>query len=71
MGAQMAASHGKSFFSVLLDAARRAADYSRMQGLPRHYLDDAGLTPAEIDAALTDAGVVDRFASTRSLAHSV
>jgi hypothetical protein len=68
---QPAAKVGKSILDALLAAARRAADYSRLQGLPRHYLDDAGVTPAEFDSALADAGVVDRFASTRSLAHSV
>jgi len=32
--------------------ARRAADRRRLVGLPRRYLDDAGITPADFDAAL-------------------
>jgi hypothetical protein len=62
---------GQSILNLLVAAARRAADYSRLQGLPRHYLDDAGLTPAEFHAALADVGVVDRRESTSTLAHSV
>ena len=57
---------GQSLLNMLADAARRAQDYSRLQGLPRRYLDDAGLTPAELDAALGVA--TDREAS---LAHGV
>jgi hypothetical protein len=73
MAALASASHGswsnpgKSLLAMLADAARRAQDYSRLQGLSRRYLDDAGLTPAELDAAL---GVAD-LEATLPFAHSV
>jgi hypothetical protein len=66
-----ASRNGQSFLDLLAAAARRAADYSRFQGMSRRYLDDAGVTPGELDAALAQAGVLGRCELTRALAHSV
>jgi hypothetical protein len=57
---------GQSLLNLLAEAARRAQDYSRFQGLSRRYLDDAGLTPAELDAALGVASDLEP-----ALAHGV
>jgi hypothetical protein len=73
MAARLSASHNTGFnlFSMIVERARRAADYSRLAGLQRRYLDDAGLTPAEFDAAIDGMVAYDRAGTTASLAHSV
>jgi hypothetical protein len=62
---------GQGFFSMIVERARRAADYSRLAGLDRRYLDDVGLTPAEFEAAIDDVVAFERPATTASLVHSV
>ena len=62
---------GQSILNLLAASARRAADYSRLQGLGRRYLDDAGLTPAEFETALANVGVLSKGAPAMALAHSV
>ena len=59
-----------STLAMIVERARLAADYSRLAGLSRHFLDDAGLTPAELDAAI-DGVAFEHGASAGSLAHSV
>jgi len=75
MAASFTTSHGswvgQSILNLLAASARRASDYSRLQGLSRRYLDDAGVTPAEFEAALGNIGVVGQSASAAALAHSV
>lgn len=61
------AARGQYILNLVGEAARRAADRSRFAALSRRYLDDAGLTPGELYAALRGAGALD----PRALAHSV
>ena len=46
---------GQHILNLVGEAARRAADRSRFASLPRRYLDDVGMTPGELDAALSGA----------------
>ena len=62
---------GHSFLNMIVERARRASDYSRLAGLQRRYLDDAGLTPAEFDAAIDDIVAFESRGTTASLTHSV
>ena len=62
---------GQGFLSMIVERARRAADYSHLAGLQRRYLDDVGLTPAEFDAAIDDVVAFERPETTASLVHSV
>jgi hypothetical protein len=73
MSAHLVASSSKSqsIIGMIVERARRAADYSRLAGLQRRYLDDAGVTPAEFDAAIDDVVSFERQGSLASLAHSV
>ncbi len=73
MAARLLASNNKglNIICMIVERARRAADYSRLVGLQRRYLDDAGVTPAEFDAALDDVVAFERQGSMASLAHSV
>jgi len=61
----------QSLLNVIVERARRAADYSRLAGLQRRYLDDAGLTPAEFNAAIDDVVAFERQGTPASFAHSV
>lgn len=58
---------GQSVLNMLASSARRAADYSHFQGLSRRYLDDAGLTPGQLDAAV--ASVFSRSQSMMTVLH--
>jgi hypothetical protein len=60
-----------NFLTLIVERARRAADYSRLAGLQRRHLDDAGLTPAELGAAIEGVVAFESLGSTDSLAHSV
>lgn len=60
-----------STLSMIVSRARLAADYSRLAGLPLRYLDDAGLTPAELDAGIDGSVLIAHGAAGASLAHSV
>ena len=59
-----------STLALIVERARIAADYSRFAALPGRYLDDAGLTRGELDAAI-DGVAFENFGTTASLAHSV
>ena len=61
----------QQILNSLAASARRAADHSRLQGLSRRYLDDAGVTPGELDAALDHFGFIGRREPTTILTHSV
>ena len=65
------AAMGQHILNLVGEAARRAVDRSRFAALPRRYLDDVGMTPGELDAALPGAGEVDPRIAPSALAHSV
>ena len=62
---------GQYILTRVADAARRAADRSRFAALPRRYLDDVGMTFADLDAALPGMDASDPRNSLCTLAHSV
>ena len=62
---------GQHILNLIGEAARRAADRSRFAALSRRYLDDVGMTPGELDAALLGAGDIDPRIAPSALAHSV
>lgn len=41
---------GKYFLTFIRGVARRAADDRRLTGMPRRYLEDVGMVPAETPA---------------------
>jgi hypothetical protein len=43
---------GQHILNFLATPARSAAERHRLAGLPRRYLDDAGMTRADLDVAL-------------------
>ena len=65
------AATGQYILNQIGEAARRAADRSRFAALSRRHLDDAGMTPGELEAALPGAGEVDSRIAPSALAHSV
>ena len=65
------AAAGKLILNLIGEAARRAADNSRFAALSRRYLDDAGMTPGELGAALPGLGGLDPRNTPSALAHSV
>jgi hypothetical protein len=62
---------GQHILNLVGEAARRAVDNSRFAALSRRYLDDAGMTPGELSAALPGLGGLDPRNSPSALAHSV
>ena len=62
---------GQHILNQIGEAARRAADRSRFAALSRRYLDDAGMTPGELGAALPGLGGLDPRNTPSALAHSV
>ena len=62
---------GQHILTRVANAARRAADRSRFAALPRRYLDDVGMTFADLDAALPGMNASDPRNSPCTLAHSV
>jgi len=65
------AATGQYILNLVRESARRAADRSRLAALSRRHLDDAGMTPGELVAALPGAGDVDPRIAPSALAHSV
>ena len=65
------AAAGQYILNLVGEAARRAADRSRFAALSRRHLDDVGMTPGELDAALPGAGAGDPRIAPSALAHSV
>ena len=61
------AAAGQHILNLVGEAARRAADRGRYAALPRRYLDDVGMTPAE----LPFSDVADLRNDPVTLAHSV
>lgn len=62
---------GQHILNRVVAAAQRAADRSRFAALSRRYLDDAGMTLAELDAALPGMDAHDPRNTPTVLAHSV
>jgi len=62
---------GQHILNHIAAAARRAADRSRIAGLPRRYLDDVGMTFADLDRALPGMDVHDPRNAPSALAHAV
>ena len=65
------AAAGQHILNLIGEAARRAADRGRYAALPRRYLDDVGMTRAELDAALPISEVADLRNAPVTLTHSV
>ncbi len=62
---------GKYILDLVGEAARRATDRSRLAALSRRYLDDVGMTPGELSAALPGVCGFDPRNTPSALAHSV
>ena len=62
---------GQHILTLVAAAAQRAADRSRFAALPRRHLDDAGMTLADLDAALPGMDASDPRNVPSALAHSV
>jgi hypothetical protein len=62
---------GQYILNLVGEAARRAADRSRFAALSRRQLDDVGMTPGELRAALSGVGEIDPRIAPSALAHSV
>ena len=63
-----AAATVSQLFWTAWEAAQRASDRSRLAGLPRRYLDDIDMTPAELDE---EVGPVDGLETQTTLVNSV
>ncbi len=59
---------GQHILNSLTAAAQRAADRSRFAGLPRRYLDDVDMTPAERELQIPHVEPVE---APSALVHSV
>jgi hypothetical protein len=70
-GLRSIAAVGQYILNHIGEAARRAADRSRLAALPRRHLDDIGMTPAELDAALPRLLRLDPRIPPSALTHSV
>ena len=62
---------GQHILNHVAAAARRAADRSRIAGLPLRHLDDVGMTFADLEAALPGMDVHDPRNTPSTLAHAV
>jgi hypothetical protein len=62
---------GQYILNFVAAAALRAADRRRLAALPRRYLDDAGLTLADLDAALPGMHPSFPRNAERILSHTV
>jgi hypothetical protein len=65
------ATTGQYILNLVGEAARRAADRSRLAALTRRHLDDVDMTPGQLNAALPGGGEVDPRIAPSALAHSV
>jgi hypothetical protein len=70
-GSRSFAAIGQYILNLVGAAARRAADRRRFSGLPRRYLDDVDMTPAELEAALAQLDSLDARQAPGALVHSV
>jgi len=62
---------GQFLLNLVSDAAARAADRSRLASLPDRYLDDVGMTRADIEAAVRAVGAADPRATPAALTNSL
>jgi hypothetical protein len=62
---------GQHFLTLIGDAGRRADDQRRFAALPRRYLDDAGLTPADFPVSLRGLDAIAPRHAAIALIHSV
>ena len=62
---------GQHFLTRIGDSARRADDQRRFAALPRRYLDDAGMTPADFPVSLRGLDAIAPRHTAMALIHSV
>ncbi len=62
---------GQHFLTLIGDAGRRAEDQRRFAALPRRYLDDAGMTPADFPVSLRGLDAIAPRHVAIALIHSV
>ena len=62
---------GQLLLNLVTEAAQRSADRSRLANLADRYLDDVGMTRADIEAATDRIGAADLRATPVALTNSI
>jgi len=61
---------GQLLLNLVTEAAGRAADRSRFAGMPARYLDDVGMTRADMEAATERLEIANLRAARAALTNS-